>query len=475
MAEVREAERRRGLVVVWVIVAIGFATLWPFRFVAPSSADWFRLLIVGWGRSGMLDMIRNVVLFVPLGIAIARCYEFRARPVHRVLTTVATAVCVSYGVELLQTFLPSRFSSIFDVLANVSGAVVGVAAYALVAPDRSWLRAPAYFAAVCALSVPLHRLTLLDGWDTSYPLVFGNEANGVRPWRGRIEEVCFADRGFDVPTFDSMAGPVSCQRLKPAIVREWVAADTGPSSDGVRDLSWTGPGTPVKPGALSFQPDAWLWSAAAGRELATKFKETDAFSVLAIFATDHLDQTGPARIVSLSADADLRNFTLGQDRRDVIARLRTRVTNPNGTGRELRVRNVLTGTGSHWALFTYDGSTECLTVDGQVECVSLSPGIAAAALLHRQLPARGSVRAWDALYYAGAFVPLGFMLMTWAGVRSKLTMAALAFWLTAYAIVLEGVTAAVPGREMRVDAILVSMAFGAIGIGLAIYIHRRKR
>jgi glycopeptide antibiotics resistance protein len=84
-----------------VIFAIGFATLWPFRFVAPSSAS---LLIVGWGRSGLLDMVRNVVLFVPLGIAIARCYESRARPGHRVLTTLATAVSVSYGIEMLQAF-----------------------------------------------------------------------------------------------------------------------------------------------------------------------------------------------------------------------------------------------------------------------------------------------------------------------------------------------------------------------------------
>lgn len=50
---------------------------------------------------------------------------------------------------------------------------------------------------------------------------------------------------------------------------------------------------------------------------------------------------------------------------------------------------------------------------------------------------------WDALFYAGAFVPLGFSLVTWAGLRSRSALGALTLWLTAYAIALEGV----PSRE----------------------------
>ena len=470
-----EAARRRWLGAAFVTVAIGFATLWPFQFVAPGSS-WIRqpsLFIVGWGRSSSLDMARNVLLFIPLGIAIARCYEFRARPSRVVVMTLATAACVSYGIELLQTLLPSRFSSIIDVLANISGAAVGVALYSVMASDRSWLRAPAYFAVVCALAVPLHRLALLDGWDPSLPLVLGNEANGARPWTGRITEVCFADGAVNAPP-DGVEGHPSCQQLGPALVREWLASETGLSSDQdqLRAPTWAGPGATRQAHPLSFRPDSWLSSKKVGGELTARFKETDAFSVLAIFATDDLEQTGPARLVSLSADADRRNFTLGQDRRDVIARLRTRVTNTNGTGRELRVRNVLRETTLHWALFTYDGSTQCLTVDGHAECVALTPGITAAALLHRRLPARGPARAWDALYYAAAFIPLGLVLKTSAFGPSPFALGTLAFWLTAYAIALEGMTAAVPGREVRWSAIAVSIAFGAMGCALASIVRR---
>ena len=50
-------------------------------------------------------------------------------------------------------------------------------------------------------------------------------------------------------------------------------------------------------------------------------------------------QTGPARIVSLSADTGAQNFTLGQEGSDIEFRLRTPVSGRNGIPlavRELR-------------------------------------------------------------------------------------------------------------------------------------------
>lgn len=44
-----------------------------------------------------------------------------------------------------------------------------------------------------------------------------------------------------------------------------------------------------------------------------------------------VEQRGPARIITLSADPWHRNFTAGQDERDLIVRLRTPLTSRNGT------------------------------------------------------------------------------------------------------------------------------------------------
>lgn len=37
----------------------------------------------------------------------------------------------------------------------------------------------------------------IEGWDSSYPLVIGNEASGNRGWSGRIYSLALYDRGFD--------------------------------------------------------------------------------------------------------------------------------------------------------------------------------------------------------------------------------------------------------------------------------------
>lgn len=38
---------------------------------------------------------------------------------------------------------------------------------------------------------------MLDAWDHGYPLVFGNESTGDRPWFGRLRSVSIYDRALD--------------------------------------------------------------------------------------------------------------------------------------------------------------------------------------------------------------------------------------------------------------------------------------
>ena len=66
------------------------------------------------------------------------------------------------------------------------------------------------------------------------------------------------------------------------------------------------------------------------RRLAAKLAKANAISIEAWIRTDRWDQTGPARIVTLSRDANHRDFTLGHDGNHFEFRLRRSGSNNNG-------------------------------------------------------------------------------------------------------------------------------------------------
>lgn len=72
------------------------------------------------------DIFLNIVAFVPLGIA-GYTFFFCSQPHHRaVWTTVLLGFATSATIEVLQGFLPSRFSGTTDLLTNTAGTGIGV-------------------------------------------------------------------------------------------------------------------------------------------------------------------------------------------------------------------------------------------------------------------------------------------------------------------------------------------------------------
>jgi VanZ family protein len=426
-------------------VLISMATLQPFRIELTDPADMMARLNVGWGYSTELDVVRNVLLFVPLGFGLARLRR-PDRVIPRLIVLPVVLGTFAYSLEALQGLMPSRYPSIIDVMANVAGGTAGVALEDLLRREGMWARAAVYTALMCLVAVPLHRSTLLRTWDRSFPLVFGNELTGNRLWRGRITELCFSDRPVDLRPQSTAESEAGCAALSPPI-----------------PLACARCGLPER--SVTIGPGGWFWSQEAGRVLTDRATRTSKLSVFVRFEPAAADQRGPARIVSLSADPNVRNFTLGQDGEEIVMRLRTRVTNESGTARELRVRAAQPVAGPHWALFTYDGATQCLQVDGESSCVALTPGLAAAAALHRRLPSYGPVEFWNAAYYAAWFVPFGLLLqLRPSGSRAPVSLvAAILFG----ALLLELVSAAVPQRDLRWSAVAHAAAWGFGGAFVA--------
>jgi VanZ family protein len=71
------------------------------------------------------DVAKNVVLFVPLGIAAALRPSWTRAWSNRAFLILAAAA-LSYGLETFQTTLPARYPSLIDVAANTTGTLLGM-------------------------------------------------------------------------------------------------------------------------------------------------------------------------------------------------------------------------------------------------------------------------------------------------------------------------------------------------------------
>ena len=79
-----------------------------------------------WGpRPVWSDIILNVLAFVPLGVMLAVLLRRALHPLAAVILVLAGAFGLSLCIEMLQAYLPRRWSTFSDVAANSTGALLG--------------------------------------------------------------------------------------------------------------------------------------------------------------------------------------------------------------------------------------------------------------------------------------------------------------------------------------------------------------
>ncbi len=101
-----------------ILAGIGLLTLWPNPAQAPLSAA-TPFLCLPCGPSGASDLIRNILLFIPLGIALG------ARGVGPG-TALFISLAVTGAVEFLQyAVIPGRDAAMADIGANALGGIIG--------------------------------------------------------------------------------------------------------------------------------------------------------------------------------------------------------------------------------------------------------------------------------------------------------------------------------------------------------------
>jgi hypothetical protein len=80
-----------------------------------------------WNRSTAEDVVENIAGFVPVGfLFVIVCNHTSRKPGYRALAiAISIAALLSLAIELLQVYLPSRDSSLCDLLTNILGGALG--------------------------------------------------------------------------------------------------------------------------------------------------------------------------------------------------------------------------------------------------------------------------------------------------------------------------------------------------------------
>jgi len=472
------------LLIVWLLIVV-VGTLAPFDFTAttPVHAHSFRLFQHGAYERDPVDFTLNVILFTPLGALLFQQMNRRAfRLGSIVASTVTAGLVISSSLEYFQQFVPSRDSSLLDVVANTVGGVLGIflvrswgaAVEARIAALRGRTSPSAlagtlasFLAVALILSGTLQARSRLSNWSAGYPLLVGNERTGDRPWRGRVFGLTITDSATSHESLRRFAGgePITVAGTP---VAAFTLDGTPPYRDAARHLPalvWTDLSHDATADGIALTgAGRWLQTEGAAADLALRLPQSNAFSIRLQCATADVAQRGPARIISNSVSPYFRNFTVGQQGPDLVFRLRTLQTGLNGFPLEAIVPNVFAAADRRDIAISYDGAFLLTAVaqGGSVFHTELGPATFLAPFVGAALPQKlgaDPLRVSKVIYLSAFFLPPGVLIAVLGRTRAERLRLFGTYLLTA-TVLLEAALVAASGRPIR----LTEMAFTA-GIG----------
>ncbi len=373
------------------LIVVGFLTVLPLTFVE-TTAQYLANLEAGLDLK--LDSQTPEHIAAAFLIGVLAALSIREVKLASVGRYCLPGLAIGWlGLELIQAAAPGRHANITDLSVNVVVSSVGAVSAAF-AWQREVVRrvlrhvakiGPGLLFAGLAVgftwfTIRTHIRTTFENWDDTFPLALGNELTGNRPWRGDVSGLAIYPACLTTEQVSQLAQAWPNGR-KGLILRRQIGAVAlytfGDSSGAALsdradvekplNLYVVGPGDPLRVAdrGLRFLKSGLARTLGPARVVALAAKQSNEISVEVICEPADLEQEGPARIVTMSINPLERNFTLAQEGADLVFRLRTPGTGPNGTGKLApRWPDVFTGSRLQHLTVTYANGKLRLFVDG---------------------------------------------------------------------------------------------------------------
>jgi VanZ family protein len=469
-------------IVILAVLGVFFFTLLPFYFDFPVKLPAGRspFLLAGWGKNPAgFDAFLNVLLFVPFGFGISEKFTEKGKSRAATLTwALALGALLSYSVEFLQIYVPSRDSGWGDIFPNTSGSLVGFLLFELcgmailralsksetalgnlLRSQRAAAIVAAYFALWIVISIPLQMQTRFDNWARS-PLLWVGKSDADEygsAWEGEVFGLQIWNRPLDQATVREL-GAANPRLVPPGLLAAYDFSGQPPWRDQMNSLpelalGSDGEGLHAQADAatanVSFDGKSWLVSRTPVPNLVQELQKTNQLAIRVVCRPR--TTTGmTAAIVSLSQKSGTADLELVQKDEDLIFVLRNSIS----TNRHLlswRIDNVFTDHRTHDVVFSYDGTTASFYLDGRstTHPYRLGPG-AALATGFRHVKT-SELDGYGYVYYFLMFFSGGAL----AGIaaRSFNRQSSIAFRLVVFvmpALALEAILVIVSGRSFSV-------------------------
>lgn len=116
-----------GMLTALILAYISYSTLYPLNFAYPEQTNLLLQMYQGALNVHQYDVIQNLLFYLPYGISFY-CfiyYGLKKCGFCSLAWVGLSAFAISFSLESLQIFIPSRHVSFLDVMLNMTSALIG--------------------------------------------------------------------------------------------------------------------------------------------------------------------------------------------------------------------------------------------------------------------------------------------------------------------------------------------------------------